>query len=384
MKKIKVAFCMYQMITGGIEKCLIRLLKKMHEMPEYELTVLVRRQVTERTFLDFFSEYGIPLIEFPNEYDMLGAKPKCFAARKIWRFRCFLFKLEQRKQIKKHLLNKDVIVDYFNCSFYSILKNLNIPKIGWCHSNFLLYSQNLDKNNKNFLNCYDKFVCLTDSFKEKLLPSVPQYLDKIVRIYNFVDVTEIKALAECAPHPQINEKYFVFVGRLHDDKDHSTVIEAFRKFVRYHPDAKMYFVGDGVRREEYEAIVKKYKLDKKIIFTGILNNPLGYIKYAVGNILSSPGEGFGAVLIEAAALKTPNIASDVPDGAREVLLDGLAGFLFPAGDSDKLCALMSDVWENNIDVQNKIQFGIKHLSRFQSENVLPSIDALIKRLVCKP
>ena len=132
MEKIRVTFCMQQIITGGIEKCLVRILDKMCHMSEYELTVLVK---------------------ISNEFDALGEKPRNFLAKKIWKIRRFFFRIKHRFLIHRYLSNQDLIVDYFNCSFYPILKKLNIPKIGWYHSSFVPYSEKLDKNNKRFLTC---------------------------------------------------------------------------------------------------------------------------------------------------------------------------------------------------------------------------------------
>lgn len=365
---------------GGLEKSLVRILDKMCNMPEYEFTILVNDSVTEKYFLDFFAEKGIRLIEIPNEFDILGKKPYNFFARKFWKIKRLVLRKKIKKKIKllvyKYLSNQDLIMDYFNCSFYSYIKDLNIPKIGWYHGNFSSYTKS---HNYKELDCYDKFVCLTDSFKKQLLKSANQYSDKVIRIYNSINVEEIENLANNAYHPPVNERYFVFVGRIDIDKDHLTVIEAFRKFSQKHTDAKIYFIGDGGKRKEYEQIVKKYKLDDKIIFTGTLDNPLGYIKHSVASILSSKGEGFGITLIETASLKTLSIASDVPDSIREILLDGDAGLLFPFGDSDKLNHLMTEVWENKIPVQNMINTGFNNIDRFETNSILSEIDYLIKK-----
>lgn len=381
MQKIKVTFCMYQIVTGGIEKCLIRILDKMYKQPEYEFQVMVKRPVIDKVFLDFFTERNIKLITLPDVYGIIGKKPKNFIRRKIWKIKRLIYSWKQKPYIKKYLLTSDIIVDYFNCSFWAEIRNINKPKIGWYHSGFDIYNDEIEKNNRRYFGCYDKFVVLTETFRRDLLKSAEQYAHKIVQIYNPLSLSDILNASQTACSPASHEKYFVFMGRMHCDKDHLTVIKAFANFSKHHPEAKMYFIGDGEKRSEYEQMVCDSHLEGKIIFTGILENPFGYIKNAMANILSSPSEGLGNVLIEAAALHTLNIASDCPSGPAEILLNGKAGLLFPIGDNEKLSQLMNDVWENKIDSQSLIKAGYDNLHRFCSDTIIRQVDSLLQETV---
>jgi glycosyltransferase involved in cell wall biosynthesis len=53
------------------------------------------------------------------------------------------------------------------------------------------------------------------------------------------------------------------------------------------------------------------------------------------HVLTSPKEGWGISILEAAACGTPTVASDAP-GLRDAVRDGETGLLAPHGDVDAL------------------------------------------------
>ncbi len=350
--KIKITFCMYQIITGGIEKALIRILEQLITYNKYEFTIVTMRPVTEQVFLDFFAKNNIPVHMFDKK-----------SSRAIFR-------------------ESDIIVDYFNCAFCDKLRHVACPVIGWYHSGFIPYSKNLVNNNRNYAFTYDRFVCLTKSFWDEM-QKYPNIAKKTLQIYNPFDLNQIRDMADMGKTPADGEKYFVFLGRLHSDKDHMTVINAFDKFAANTPDAKMYFIGDGDYLDKYKSEIESRGLGGKIILTGVMDNPFGYIKNATANILSSPSEGLSNVLVEGAALGTLNIASNCPSGPAEILMDGQAGLLFPVGDSRKLAQIMDDVWNENVDANQMIQNASNAITRFDAENITAQFVHVIDELARK-
>lgn len=370
MKKIKIVVCMLQIITGGIEKSLIQILKEMKNYPQFEFSVIVKTDKIEQSYIDVLQSIEVPLkkLPFTNESDRYKHG---YIISKIIKYS---HKFRNKRWLMNELKSADLIIDYFNCSFIKELKNLNVRKIGWYHSSYDIYKNEFAT--MNVAKIYNQFICCTKLFSERAKRQ-DHNLSTIMYSYNPFDIQEIQRLALLDEKP-IDGKYFIFVGRLHQDKDHLTVIKAFVKIANKYPDVRMYFLGDGEKRSEYEKIVHKNGLDKRIIFMGTIKNPFPYIKNALANILSSPNEGFGNVLVEAACLKTLNIASNCPDGPAEILLNGEAGILFPIGDSDSLAKIMENVIQGKNDKSAMVLTGYQAVGRFETKNVVKRIIKILE------
>ena len=101
-----------------------------------------------------------------------------------------------------------------------------------------------------------------------------------------------------------------------------------------------------------------------IIFTGEVQEPLGYIRNAKMIVIPSLWEGLPRVAIEAQALKTPIISSCNEGGLGEILLDGNAGILTIPDDVDDLVNAIT-LYENDESLASKnAQEGFKNIDRF--------------------
>ncbi len=93
------------------------------------------------------------------------------------------------------------------------------------------------------------------------------------------------------------------------------------------------------REEEIESlklIAAHNGLDPaKLLFAGFQNNIAPFYKIMDLKVLPSPNEGLGLVVLEAMAAGVPCIGAD-GGGIREIIDDGINGFLFAPGDSKAL------------------------------------------------
>ncbi|MBB6681527.1 glycosyltransferase family 4 protein [Aequorivita sp. 609] len=130
---------------------------------------------------------------------------------------------------------------------------------------------------------------------------------------------------------------FGYIGRLVKDKGVEELISAFTG-LRDTSKLPMVLllIGDYEKEnsisDEYIDIIKK---DKNIIEIGYSNDIPTYAYLIDVLILNSYREGFGNVVIEAAAMETPAIVSDIP-GARDTVENGVTGFLVKPKSVDAL------------------------------------------------
>ncbi|MDO9214674.1 MAG: glycosyltransferase [Methylococcales bacterium] len=204
-------------------------------------------------------------------------------------------------------------------------------------------------------------VCLTDS------PSQSQFLyDNQLAVHgkalpvlgngslSGVDLTRFdlskmeQAAQELADSLGITKQHFVFafIARKSRDKGALDVITAFAKVTTHYPHSRLLFIGP----DESEGQLEQIKIDTPVLFNNVLsldkvdNHELFL---AITDVLCLPSyrEGFGTIVIDAAALGVPTIGSHIV-GLVDAVDDNVTGILFPAGDIDQLTTAMLSFLEN--------------------------------------
>ncbi|MFA5629696.1 MAG: glycosyltransferase family 4 protein [Dehalococcoidales bacterium] len=137
------------------------------------------------------------------------------------------------------------------------------------------------------------------------------------------------------PNVEIIEEFnddklnILFVGRLEKRKGLKYLIDAYKIVKEKHPNSRLIVIGPGTRfRKKYEAKVKRDNLED-VHFLGKVSAEDLPRYFKTADIYCSPavsGESFGIVLLEAMAVGTAIVASDIP-GYRSVLTDDKEGLL---------------------------------------------------------
>lgn len=122
------------------------------------------------------------------------------------------------------------------------------------------------------------------------------------------------------------------MGRLVPQKDFGTLIDAFAR-LRSRRNARLAILGEGRLRGALEQRVHDAGLDADVWMPGFVANPFPYLARAAVFVLSSAWEGMPNVLVQAMAAGTTVVATDCPNGPRDVLDGGRLGALVPVGDA---------------------------------------------------
>ncbi len=153
-------------------------------------------------------------------------------------------------------------------------------------------------------------------------------------IGNGVDPDELERLAAIdAPVLLPTAKpLLLYVGRLEPEKG---LLDLLKAFASLKDQAHLALIGAGPQEAELRAAVGRLGLSENVSFTGYLENPLPLIRQATLLTLPSYTEGTPLVVLEAMALGTAVIATNV-GGTPEVVDDGESGLLTPARQPDVL------------------------------------------------
>jgi glycosyltransferase involved in cell wall biosynthesis len=138
----------------------------------------------------------------------------------------------------------------------------------------------------------------------------------------------------------------VFAGRHIPEKRVPAVVPAIAALRPQVPGLRGLILGDGPERGEVERLVRELDLDDLIDVPGFVSSEAvqDAIHHALCLILPSRREGYGLVVVEAAAAGTPTVVVSAPDNAAvELIADGENGFVAPSDSPEDLARAVLQV-----------------------------------------
>jgi glycosyltransferase involved in cell wall biosynthesis len=216
----------------------------------------------------------------------------------------------------------------------------------------------------------DGIVCQCDAMLNDLGQALGVSREKMVRIYNPVEVEHIRTLADGRASPYSGSgPHLVACGRMIPMKGFDLLIEALAEVAKAVPAADLTILGQGPDETSLRAFAERLGLGEKVHFAGFQSNPYAWMKCADLFVLSSRYEGLPNVMLEALALGTPVVGMDCPGGVREILEACPIGRITPAGDVSALADAIVDALKS--DPKSRPAEGLEtFLDRFRVEHVV--------------
>lgn len=173
-----------------------------------------------------------------------------------------------------------------------------------------------------------RVVAISDYMRRFILDSGLAEPRRVVVHRNAIDVDRFRTLVTESERP--GNLIIGTAGRMEPQKAQEVFLEAMAIIRRNIPTVRGVLVGEGSKRSELEAARARLCLDDVVSFVGTVSPeemPTLLSTFDVF-VLSSDWEGLPIVLIEAAALGIPVVATDV-NAVSEVVKDGRTGLLVP-------------------------------------------------------
>lgn len=318
-------------MPGGVERVLTSKVNYFAEMYGYDITVILTEGKNKQLFYKLSDK--VQIINLDLNFEELWS---CSFLRKI-----FIYLKKQRHY--KNKLSSELMRIRPDITISLLRREINfikrIPdgskKIGELHVNRANY-RNFEVNEANFIkNIFaklwmknlvrhlrelDKFVVLTEEDKchwNELL--------NVVAIPNPLPFQ----MDKLSP---LTSKRIVAVGRYVYQKGFDLLLQAWSIVEKHRADWDLAIYGQG-DREPYEKQIDDLKIDRKRCH---LYGPTNDIRreYLNSSIFafSSRFEGFGMVLVEAMSCGLPVVSFDCPCGPKDIVTNGVDGFLVPNGN----------------------------------------------------
>ncbi|MEJ2672811.1 MAG: glycosyltransferase [Deltaproteobacteria bacterium] len=181
-------------------------------------------------------------------------------------------------------------------------------------------------------------LCNGQALRSVLIKRCGVPASRLTVIPNGVDTEYFQPAASPAAGPP----RILCVARMVPDKDHETLLAAFRLTAREHPQAELWLVGDGPRLAMIQESARRQLILEKVIFLSPRKNLRPLFHQATLLALSSRTEALPNVVLEAMAVGLPVVATRV-GGVPELVEPGGTGWLVDPGDAPGLAAALSRV-----------------------------------------
>jgi len=213
----------------------------------------------------------------------------------------------------------------------------------------------------------EQIICLFDGMVDDMVENLGIPRNKLVRIYNPVEVSLVRCLANGTGSPYNDSgPHLVAMGRLQHQKAYDVLLNAFQTVLDAVPGAGLTILGEGPLEEQLRAQAVKLGVHSAVNFAGFQTNPWPYVKHADLFVLCSRFEGMPNALLEVLAVGTPAVATDCPGGIREIQEAAGPIDLVPVEDAAALATAIISVLRQSVEHRRKAQI-IESLGRFDPQ-----------------
>lgn len=172
----------------------------------------------------------------------------------------------------------------------------------------------------SYFNSFEKIICQSTDMLIDIKTNYKVKDDKLVVINN--PITNTFSVKENIDRN--NPLKLITIARLSKEKGVPRILEALSKTsIPFH----FTLIGDGPEKEHTMSLIREYGLQDRLTYIPFTRDVEKHLKSNDYFLQGSYVEGFPNALLESCTVGTPVIAFDVPGGTKEIVVDGINGFL---------------------------------------------------------
>ncbi|MFX0198068.1 MAG: glycosyltransferase family 4 protein [Candidatus Hodarchaeota archaeon] len=276
---------------------------------------------------------------------------------------------------------------YYTLPYWSGLRSV-VTVHDFIHERFPALLGNSDKfieQKRNVIESADAVVAVSHSTKDEILTYTKAEESKIVVIYHGVNDAFLTASPSEADIRMFRETYkidgpyWLYIGNRGHYKNFGTLLRAFVQVAR-ETSGYLVAVGGETKLEPWQVdLLIKNRLEQRVRLLHAMDDDDLQVAYAGATafVFPSLAEGFGIPLLEAMAIGTPIVASDIPV-FREVA--GEAALFFDPYDGKGLATAMIKILDESVR-GNLMEKGRKRVIEFSWDTASRKLGDVYKDLV---
>lgn len=205
---------------------------------------------------------------------------------------------------------------------------------------------------------YDKFVVLTEEDR--------RYWGQL---HNLAVIPNSNSF-ETEERAVLKNRRAIAVGRFDYQKGFDELIQIWQKVHSSYPDWCLDIVGEGPLEASYRLMIDKLELQNAVFLRPPEKDiEKTYLKYSF-LVMTSRYEGFGMVLTEAQVCGLPIIAYACKCGPRDIIVDGVNGFLIEGRDEQAMKSRITQLIDKEPLREEMGVLGKLMSSRFSEKQVM--------------
>ncbi|WP_406684214.1 glycosyltransferase family 4 protein [Seonamhaeicola sp. MEBiC1930] len=172
-------------------------------------------------------------------------------------------------------------------------------------------------------------------------------------------------------------KRIIHLANLRPQKDHITLLKAFKEVIKIHPDWTLHCVGKNFEDDyskSVKSLVNEFKLNKSVFFYGSRADITNILNRSNIAVLSSKSEGLPIALLEYGCSKLPAVVTNVGDCSKVISSEN-EGLMVNKEDVDALKEALIKY------ISNERFRTLMGNSLFQKVNTSYSENAIVNKLI---
>jgi len=383
-RPLRVIHVITRLILGGAQENTLFTVEGLQRMPDYRVTLITGPAIgPEGELVQRARRNGVDLVILPEMRRAILPLADFAAFRKL----CAIFRRERPDIVHTHSTKAGILgraaarATSVPCVIHTIHGLPFHPYQSRVANASAILAERIAAR------WSDKIICVADAMREQALAAGVGQRGQYVTIYSGMEVTPF--LADDGARERVRQRFAIApdeivigkIARLFHLKGHEYLLAAAPEIIGRFPKARLLFVGDGILRDSLETEARRLGIGDRVTFAGLVDPQKipAMIKAMDLVAHASLREGLARVLPQALLSACPVVSFDV-DGAREVVIDGVTGFLARSATTEGLREAMFRALGDLPSARRMAARGrAMFTDRFRAETMVREIDALYRQ-----